>query len=287
MSSSRSRISDLTALGRPLDPSYPTNRAVLFLLPVAALAGGIFSAAGGGGPWNVLVAAVEAALAAFGAWALAREIAPDDESAAFVAMALGVGLWLWLQPALLPVFTALAFTRLVNRSSGLPATLLDSSLVVAVALYASWDSGSALPAFVGAAAFALDAALPSGLARQWLFAGLCAAGGAVMASSGVAPDLMPNRPDLFPRTAATIACVAAIGLIATTRAVASVGDATGVPLSATRVRAAQAVSLLTAVAAAAGAGSIEAGAIIWGCLIAVALPAAWRGLTSPSGNRRS
>lgn len=279
MTPSRSRISDISALGRPLDPSYPTNRAVLFLLPIAAIAGGIVTAEGGAGAWNVVVGAVEGALAAFGSWALAREIAPDDESAAFGAMAIGFGLWLWLQPALLPVFTALAFTRLVNRSTGLPATLLDSTLVVAVALYASWEAESALPAFVGASAFALDAALAPGLARQWLFAGLCAAGGAVMAMSGVAPDLAPNRPDLFPRTAATVVSVAAIALIATTRRVAAVGDATGIPLSVTRVRAAQAVALLVAVAAAAGTGSIEAGAIVWGCLVGVALPAAWRGLT--------
>lgn len=279
MAPSRSRIYDISALGRPLDPSYPTNRAVLFLLPVAALAGGIVTAAGGAGPWSVVVAAVEGALAGFGAWALAREIAPDDQSAAFVAMAVGFGLWLWLQPALLPVFVALALSRLVNRSTGLPATLLDSTLVVAFVLYASWEAGSALPAFVGAGAFGLDAALAPGLARQWLFAGLCAAGGAVMATSGVAPDLVPNRPDLFPRTAATIATVAAVALIATTRRVAAVGDATGVPLSVTRVRAAQALALLVAVAAAAGTGSVDAGAIVWGCLLGVALPAATRGLT--------
>jgi hypothetical protein len=281
MDESRSRIYEISALGRPLDPTYPTNRAVLVLLPVAALVAGIVAATGPGEAslWDVAVAGAEGALAAFGAWALAREIAPDDEAAAFVAMGLGFGSWLLVDAALLPVFVALAFSRLVNRSTGLPATLFDSTVVVALALYASWQARTPLPALVGALAFALDAALAPGLARQWLFAGLCAAGGIVMALSGIAPDYTPNRPDLIPRTAATVATVMAIALIATTRSVASVGDATGFPLSVARVRAAQGITLLVAVAAAAGIGSIEAGAVVWAGLVGVALPAAWRGLT--------
>lgn len=281
MDESRSRIYEISALGRPLDPTYPTNRAVLVLLPVAALVAGIVAATGSGGAsvWDVTVAGVGGALAAFGAWALAREIAPDDEAAAFVAMAVGYGAWLLVDAALLPVFTALALARLVNRSTGLPATLLDSTLVVVLVLYASWHTRSPLPALVGSLAFSLDAAFAPGLARQWLFAGLCAAGGIVMALSGVAPDYTPNRPDLIPRTVATVATVVAIALVATTRRVAAVGDVTGVPLSVSRVRAAQGITLLVAVAAAAGTGSIESGAVVWACLLGVALPAAWRGLT--------
>lgn len=281
MDESRSRIYEISALGRPLDPGYPTNRAVLILLPIAAVVAGIIAAAGPGreSVRGVVVAGVEGALAAFGSWALAREIAPDEEAAAFGAMAIGFGAWLLVDAALLPVFTALAFARLVNRSTGLPATLLDSTVVVALALYASWQAHTPLPALVGALAFALDAALAPGLARQWLFAGLCAAAGIVMALSGVAPDYIPNRPDLVPRTAATVVTVMAIALVATTRSVSSVGDVTGFPLSLSRVRAAQGITLLVAVAAAAGTGSVAAGAVVWACLLGVSLPAAWRGLT--------
>ncbi|MFW6084190.1 MAG: hypothetical protein ACODAA_03160, partial [Gemmatimonadota bacterium] len=79
MESSPERTSRLTSIGRSIDPSYPTNRAVLLLLPVAATVAGILAASRGAGLREMLLQAGGGALAAFGAWAVAREIAPDDE----------------------------------------------------------------------------------------------------------------------------------------------------------------------------------------------------------------
>jgi hypothetical protein len=282
MNPEHERVYTITSIGRPLDPAYPTNRAVLGLLPLAAVVAGGFAAGGGVGIAGVLGRAAGGALAAFGSWALAREIAPDDEiTGAFGAMALGFTTYLVFEAALVPVFAALFFARLVARTTGLAATGLDSLVVTAIALFAAWSAGSPWPAAAGAAAFSLDAVLAPGLARQWLFAGLCAAGAVALTSAGLAPDIVPVQPDLVPRTAATIIVVGAIALIAGTRNVAALCDATDEPLSVTRVRAGQLVTLLTALAwAAAGSAGIEAGALVWATLAAVTLAAASRRVAS-------
>lgn len=280
MESPRDRISEITSIGRSIDPSHPTNRAVLLLLPLAATVAGVLAASRDAGLGEVLLRAGGGALAAFGAWALAREIAPDDEIAgAFLSMALGYAAFLVLEAALAPLFAALLYARVVNRSTGLAATGLDALAVTGFALFTAWRIGSPWPAAVAAVAFALDAVLDRGLARQWLFAGLCAAGAIGLATAGLAPDIVPVQPDLVPRTVATILVVGAIALIATTRSVAARGDVTETPLSLGRVRGAQAVVLLTALAtAASGSAGIEAGSPIWACLAGVTLPAAWRTL---------
>ncbi|HSM09676.1 MAG TPA: hypothetical protein VLA33_11780 [Gemmatimonadota bacterium] len=272
---------EMTSIGRLLDPGYPTNRAVLVLLPLAGVVAGGVAAAGGAGIVGVLGRAAGGALAAFGSWALAREIAPDDEIAgAFGALALGFIAYLVFEAALVPVFVALLFARIVARTTGLAATGLDSLLVTAVALFAAWWAGSPWPAAAGAAAFVLDAVLAPGLARQWLFAGLCAAGAVALTSAGLAPAVVPVQPDLPARTIGTVLIVGTIALIAATRSCEARGDATDDPLSVTRVRAGQLATLLTALAwAAAGTAGIEAGALVWAVLAAATISAAWRGVT--------
>jgi hypothetical protein len=272
---SRPPLYEMTALGRPLDPGYGTNRTVLLLMPVGAIVAGAVTLAGGAGAGAALLRALLGAFAVLLPWALARELAPDDEIAgAFLALALGYGAWLWWDAGLLPVVAALLFARVVVRSTGLAATGLDALVVTAVALLAAWRADSPWPAGAGAVAFGLDAVLVPRLARQWLFAGLCAAGAIGLVTAGLVPYLVPVQPGLVPRTDATVIVVGAIGLVATTRTVTACGDATGEPLRAARVRGGQVVALLTAFAvAASGSAGIESGSVIWATLAGVTLPA--------------
>lgn len=278
MNPEHERVYEITSIGRPLDPTYPTNRVVLVLLPLAAVISGGLAVAAGEGPGAVVVRAGGGALAAFGSWALAREIAPDDEVvAAFGAMLLGFAAFLVLDVALLPVFAALFYARVVNRSTGLAATGLDSLLVTALALFAAWRAGSPWPAAAGAVAFVLDAVLRPGHARQWMFAGLCAGGAVALTTAGFAPRVVPVQPELLPRTAATVAVVGALALIAATGTCDFRCDATGEPISVARVRGAQAVTLLSALAwAAAGTDGVTAGSLVWAALAAAAVGAAMR-----------
>jgi len=167
-----------TSIGRPLDPDWPTNRAVIYLLPVALIVGVAWSlwARADAGPGAAAISGLVFGAAAFATWALGRELLPDDPAAAFVAMGLGLLACLLVpDPGLAIVFATLLLARVVNRATGLAARLWDSALVTAMVAWALYTTENPWLGAVGALAFVLDATLPRPLRRQWLFALLCLA----------------------------------------------------------------------------------------------------------------
>lgn len=125
-------------LGRGLDMSLPSNRAIvaLTLLTGAAATAVVWS----GGASTVLLAPLHT----FALWALLREIDPDHDTAALVAGALG-GLWVvaGLDASGLAVTAGVAVAARVALSSTgrrpLPSDLLG--LVLIVAAVSLWDPG--------------------------------------------------------------------------------------------------------------------------------------------------
>jgi len=171
---SQKRLYSLTSIGRPLDPSWPSNRAVLILSPLAAVAGMALSLWAGAGVRTVLYSAFAFALAVFGTWALARELLPDDHAAAFVSMALGfLACTSYATPGLLLLFSTLGLVRIVNRSTGLAARTSDSLLVTILVIWTVYACHNPWFGAVGALAFFLDGILKKPLKRQWLFALIC------------------------------------------------------------------------------------------------------------------
>ncbi len=240
------RIYRITSIGRPLDPSYRTNRAVLLILPLAGLIGSAVAGARGADLIDALIAGLIGVAVAFGAWALARELAPDDDPAAFISLALAYASYLVLgPPSLFLLFTALLLTRIVNRSVGVPARPGDSIFVCALTLWTAYVTGSPLVALVGAIAFAFDAALPRPLRRQWWFVGLCLVGAVLwMVVRGYGADeLTLHASGSYYWVVALITLLYAIAYFRTRR-LSSVGDQSGVPLSLRRVRAGMVVGLL-------------------------------------------
>jgi len=162
-----------TSIARPIDPAYLTNRALLIVLPLLMLAsGGLASLYDmGGGP---AAAAFSGALAAFAAWALTRELAPDYSGAAFVALALA-----WIAnvafgaTSVLLVFVALLLVRLVNRSTGPRWRLLDTLGVLGFCIWAAVSMRQPLILGVTAVAFTLDATLREPLRRHYFAAAAC------------------------------------------------------------------------------------------------------------------
>ena len=162
-----------TSLARPIDPAYLTNRALLIVLVVVSLLSAGLAVVGdvGTGP---LSAAFNGALVSFAAWALTRELAPDYNGAAFVALAFA---WL-LNVALgtdkvLLLFVALVLVRMVNRSTGLPWRLLDTLGVFGFCSWAAISTQQPLILLVAALAFTLDAVLDEPLRRHYLAAAAC------------------------------------------------------------------------------------------------------------------
>lgn len=151
------RVHKLSSLARPLEPQYPTNMAVIILLPAIAI--GLFAwlAISGAGMIAAGTAGLMGMLAAFVTWALGREMDPDHNATAFIAMALAVlaaGLGYGFD--LLSLAALLFAVRVVNRTVGPQAKASDIVLLFLFNLGALFIDGAWWMPFISAAALAID-----------------------------------------------------------------------------------------------------------------------------------
>lgn len=168
------RIYEFSSVARPLDPAWPSNKAVIYLLPVAAIIGFAWGVYNDSGLWAALGSAGTFALAAFGTWAMARELLPDDHAGAFVSMALGIlAVMAFPSPGLLVLFATLLLARVVNRSTGLKPRGSDSMMITALVIWAVYSGDNPWFGAVAALAFFLDGVLVHPVKKQWLFALIC------------------------------------------------------------------------------------------------------------------
>ena len=234
---SEHRVYRVTSIGRPVEPKYPTNKAILVLMPVAALIAGVVTLMQGVGLGGSVWGALEALLIVFACWALGRELAPDDNPAAFVGTALAfVSLWWWPSPSLLLLFTALALARVVNRSTGLTARVGDSVIVTALVIWTMVSLQNPLAGVVAALALMLDARLADPNRRQWLFAIVCLTAVVIQVwlIGGANLEVMFQPGLQYVLTAVTLLAFLVLSL--SLRSVSSVGDIGGRALNPARVR---------------------------------------------------
>ena len=257
-----------TSIARPIDPAYLTNRALLMILPLLMLASGglawLYDI--GAGP---AAAAFSGALAAFAAWALTRELAPDYSGAAFVALVLA-----WIAnvalgaTSVLLVFVALLLVRLVNRSTGPRWRPLDTLGVLGFCIWAAVSARQPLLLVVTAGAFTLDATLKEPLRRHYFAAAACVPVLIWMLlgdASLVAGDLTARDWGLIGAFAGGIVVIAA-----TSPEPVSYCDASPDRLDRVRVNAGLVIGWLAAVQALLTDGpSAWTETPIWACLIAV------------------
>ena len=173
-------VQRFSSLGRPVDPAYPTNRAIATLsLVVAALGFGLRRLSGAPSPESFLWG-LTLALAFFLAWAIARELDPDHDLSAFAAAALALLAHVWLgRPDFAALLLVLVLARTVNRSVGPAARPLDTLAVLGFVAIAVWR-GHPVLALAAAAGLAADALLRPPHRIHF------AAAGAALALAGVA-----------------------------------------------------------------------------------------------------
>ncbi|MCG6942372.1 MAG: hypothetical protein LJE69_14115 [Thiohalocapsa sp.] len=251
----------LTRIARPLDFGDASNLAIALIAPATFLAvllwPGIMGGEGAGHAWTATGemaaagAATGAGLAVFLAWAICRELDPDRAGAAVVASLLAIGGLAALGlPSIGACILVVLAVRVLNRTTGMPATLLDGLLLLALGVWVGLDRGWLYPA-AAAAALLGDSLLPAREPRRFAMAlaGAAAAFG-ILYLLGF-PDA---GDDAQPSLAAGAAAVLALLLILPTmRAIShlkSLGDAAGTPLLPMRVGAGQALALGVVVIAA-------------------------------------
>lgn len=236
-----------SALGRPIDPSYPSN---VLAVGVAAATALLF------GGYNVIAAEplasswFEASVGVFLSWAIGRELDPDNNLTAALAMPVALLSALAVAPSLLFGFGVLTATRLCTGSSGVDLKPLD--LVAVPAIGALLGTGPIPLATVPALAVGvliLDGASRRGMVQ----AGLATAAGVVTAIIN-GPWAVERELGLVP--------VLLVAVVATATALTvpapppvSKGDTGKEPLVGWRITAARA----TAAATVLGAGLVAGG----------------------------
>ncbi len=241
------RIFKYTSIGRPLDPGYATNKAVLILLPLAALLGAVTAWFGGSSGMQIAQTAAAFLFVAFGSWALARELFPDDNVAAFISMALAMLAALSFDaPGLLILFATLGLVRIVNRSTGVPAKKSDSIIVMLLVFWVIYAAQSPFFGAVAALAFVLDGSLRNPLRHQWAFALICFGGMIVYMVDhdiGLAYFVAPDSLAEWLSVAVLLLLALNMFLL---KKVRSCADATGQTLDLARVKGGMAVALFAA-----------------------------------------
>ena len=267
------KISDITTLGRtPIDPSYPTNRAIAALALVPTVTGAISRLLSCAALLESVLWGIGAGFVPFLTWALGRELDPDHDLSAFV----GAGLVLIAflppdMPSLVLILWLLLVLRIVNRSVGLAAKPLDSLGVLGLGAWLAWQ-GYWLVGLMTAVAFLLDGLLSQPLRYHLFVSGL-----AFVITVAIAIFHGEMTMESGPTMPVVIASVVMVGLftivIATTRKVEAVGDATGKVLNPRRVQAAQVLALLTGLLFAwwAGASGMMAMLPLWTAMVGVSL----------------
>jgi hypothetical protein len=210
-------------------------------------------------------------LALFLTWALGRELDPDQDLAAFIGVGLVLIALLFVDaPSFLLILWVLLLLRTVNRTVGLPAKLLDSLAVFGLGIWLTLQ-GIWLAGLVTAIAFLLDGLLIPPLKRHLFASGLSLAITVIWAVWYGGSTLERATTPLV------VALVAISGLflivIANTRDLRSVGDATRKPLNPRRVQAAQALALLTALATAwwDGPRGVQDLLPVWAAILGISL----------------
>lgn len=260
----------ITGLGRPIDPRYPSNRyAVVASAVAAAAAGTVALAAGAQSP---LVWAIRGGLAAFLAWAVARELDPDDTRSAALAAPLGAVALAAGAPSLLAVAAALLAVRIVVRTTGLWPTTIDLVAMAVLAGVAGWQFHGVWAGLALGGALAVDTRLPRPAPLRGLGAGAVAAAAAVV--TGVLGDGFSGGwawPDVAQSMVLGAGALAVLAL--RTGPPAAAGDYTGVPLDQRRLQAGRliAVTIVASTALAGGGAGVAVLGPVWAAFAGVAL----------------
>ena len=241
------RIYRYTSLARPPNPAGRAGKVVLYLLPAAALLGAVMGWLRTVSLGGVAEYAAVFTLVLYGAWALARELDPDDSPVSFISMALGLLAALLVEePGGFVVYVTIALVRMVNRSSGLEPRHSDSFLLMLASIGVIYHSALPLFGLVAGVAFALDGSLKNARPSQWVYGLVCIGATVVyMVDHDVGLAALQVPDSLFEWIALLFILIFALDTLLMKR-VRTRGDVNGLRLDIARVRSGMAVGALAA-----------------------------------------
>ncbi len=242
-------LRSISGIARPVDPRYATNRAITVVTVAVIALETVRQIVTGSGVLVGGLSGIVLGVAVFLAWALCRELDPDHDLSAFVAAALALaGTFILGPPGLMVLFWLLLTVRIVNRTTGLPATLLDSLGILALGLWLTYRDSWTYAALL-TLAFLLDGTLPRPNRRHIAF-GLVALTAATLAAVLQGGIWIQIRATFWSAAAAAACCVGFAPVLFSAGSLSSLGDDDREPLGSARVRSGQAWALLAGLAAA-------------------------------------
>jgi hypothetical protein len=146
-----------SGLGRPLEPSIPSNLLVIVATPLAGIAAGSWRLLAGDPFGDAVWGGIAGGGAAFLGWAVARELDPDRPPTA--ALAALVAPWALLagEPSLLGVAIVLLGARITAGTTGYRLYEVDAVALALFAFMAGAGGAGPLPgALVGAVVAVVD-----------------------------------------------------------------------------------------------------------------------------------
>ncbi len=263
-------MAPISHLQRNIDLSLTSNRWAVGLFGGGALAGWLRAADDGR-----LTSAMVTAFVAFFAWALGRELDPDETTTALVAGIATIAASLMITPggAIASLATLLA-CRILARTTGRPMTLIDVMAVFAIGGYAAFRPGW-IAAVGVAVAMVVDQRLSAALDQETPLAVQFWAGAVLGLATAVVAgvtDATWIAPSAWGWTVVALGLAGGLSRIHP-GPLDSVGDLTRRTLSPPRIRTARIAAIAIAVVAVLTEGmeGVEATIAVWVSLAATGL----------------
>lgn len=193
------KMQQMTALARPLDPSYFTNRLILVLTPLLGVLAGVVTLIQSNDITQAFFAGLYMGASVFFAWVITREIDPDHDYAAFLAVAIVTIVTFFFSPTAidwLGLIGLMMASRVVNRIVGDPCSLGDTVIIIVLSALVVFFALT--PSFVLILAFALifDGILEQPV-RRHLMVGIVVFLAGIVGLAVVQPDfdiIIPDAP---------------------------------------------------------------------------------------------
>lgn len=239
-------LTTISSIARPLHFSYSTNIAVAIIILVVLVGGTVFQLAEGLGIFQGFIWAIQLSFTLFLAWAITREIDPDHDLSAFVALGLTLAGYVTTGPLGLAQLILMLFVfRLLNRTTGLPLRITDSLFILGLGLWLLFN-GWYVYGVMLALAFAWDSKLSGLNVRHLLYSAIALTATIIMFFiAPVFPQFNLNKMEIL---FFLIAAILFGFVILTTRKVRSKDDNHNKKIDTKRIRAAQSIALITLIA---------------------------------------
>lgn len=245
----------LTALARPVDPTVGSNRLVLLasvLVTGVATVATLATAADPAVP-SAVGRGIGYGLGTFLAWAIARELHPDEPRAAALAMAAYAPAMLLGPPRPAALLALLLAVRVTVRSTGRAPTLVDLVALVAVAGVAATSASGLVVALALAFAIHDDRRLPAPASdREHEVAAVATAAVAVVVTVLTGSSMTAWRGPTLAELGLLAVAVAAVSRLRRPAVLEARGDRTGAPLHLDRLVRARRLAVVAL-----------AGAVVW------------------------